>query len=153
MAIAEFHFSRGDLLMGVANIVFAFNHVMVRKYSAQMSSNTLTAYSTLICFACFTVLMMFTSPVSFNLSMNYWISALGIGILGTSVAFLLWNSAVYDVGAPKASIFINFVPISTAIFSVILGEALQFYHFESAVAVISGLAVMNLRELKHAFVS
>ncbi len=151
LAITEFHFTRGDGLIGLANIVFAFNHVMVKKYSSQIDSNILTTFSTIACFLAFAILVSFTSDISFNLSATYWLSALGMGVLGTSLAFLFWNYAVFRTGATQASIFINVVPISTAIFSVILGEPLHYYHFLSAIIVILGLGIMNYRELKYSF--
>lgn len=151
LAILDFNFTKGDGLIGLANIVFAFNHVMVKKYSAKMDMNMLTTFSTIICFLSFALLVPFTSTLSVNLSLNYWLSALGMGVLGTSLAFLFWNNAVSKIGASQASIFINIVPISTAVFSVILGEPLHYYHFLSAIIVIIGLGIMNFRELRYSF--
>ena len=72
-------------------------------------------------------------------SSSFWLAALGIGGLGTAVAYLLWNKGIQIANANEAGIFINVVPLSTAAFSLVFGETLYTYHLVSGILIILGV--------------
>ncbi len=55
-----------------------------------------------------------------------WVSLLFLGVLGTAVGFTLYYLAIRKIGASRASVFINLVPLFSIILSILLlGETLK----------------------------
>ncbi|WP_308017473.1 DMT family transporter [Alkalihalobacillus deserti] len=60
----------------------------------------------------------------------------------TVVGFILYYYGIQKIGAAKASIFINFMPVSAVIMATIfLGEALTIATLVGAVFVVTGVYV------------
>jgi len=149
-ALAGLTFSHGDLLVLVSVIFFALHHVWVKKYSSEnTTTKEFTLMSAVMCFVCFLIVLPF-SNVS-NISQHhtsFWIGTLGIGCLGTGLAYLFWNSGVSLVGANKAGVYVNLVPISAGLSASLFGEVLQLYHLISGGLVIFGLIIMQVNPFK-----
>ncbi len=66
---------------------------------------------------------------------------------GTSVlAFFFWNISITSLGAARASIFGNLIPIFSSIEAVlILGEKISWIHYASMTIVLVGLVIANLQ--------
>lgn len=68
----------------------------------------------------------------------FWIAEMAV--LVTVVGFLMWYNGVRAVGASKAALFINFMPISAVLMaSLFLGEKLTMYHFIGAIFIFGGV--------------
>ena len=64
------------------------------------------------------------------------------------LAYMLWNRGIELVGANRAGLYLNLIPILTAIMAaVFLDETLRWYHFAGLLLVISGMALFNLKQL------
>ncbi|HAS40765.1 MAG TPA: hypothetical protein DCS93_09815 [Microscillaceae bacterium] len=143
-ALQHFSFTTGDLLIFIANAIFAMQHIWTKKYTGGITIRDFTLLTNVVCLLCFLAILPFT-PVQ-SISMHrwpFWVSAIGIGTLGTAIAFLLWNDGLKMIGPGRAGIFINIVPLSTALTGVWLGKPLQFYHLVSGIIIISGLVIMQ----------
>lgn len=132
----------GDLLILVANLLFALHHIWVKLYRGQIPNDYFTAITNIICLAGFLALL-FLGQSEFTLihSTRFWISAIGIGGFGTALAYILWNEGVYRIGADSAGTFLNIVPLSTAIFAFFLGEELYLFHFVSGILIVLGIII------------
>ena len=137
---ASIEFSWGDILLfGAANF-FALQNVWSKKYGAQLSNIDFTFFTNLFCLLSFLLLVPFFGELTItSYSSSFWLAAMGIGGLGTSMAYFLWNKGIQMTDANQAGIFINLVPLSTAIFSMILGEELFGYHLISGVLIVIGV--------------
>jgi len=63
----------------------------------------------------------------------------------TLLAVYFWNVAIRSVGASRAGVFVNLLPVFGAIFAMLfLGEQLYVFHIAGAVLVFSGI-VMAVR--------
>ncbi|MEL6844626.1 MAG: DMT family transporter, partial [Bacteroidota bacterium] len=93
-----------------------------------------------LCLAGFLILLSFTdlTPV-YQLDSIFWLSALGIGVLGTGLAYILWNEGVKRTGAAQAGFIMNVVPFATAVFAVIFGEQVESYHLVSGGLIFIGM--------------
>jgi len=153
-ALINLQFSLGDGLILLACIFFALHHVWVKKYSNPSITNAqLSLLAAAVCFFFFVVLIlgyMVFAP-GFDLfvgvgdySQRFWMSALGIGALGTGLAYWFWYKGIAIAGAAKAAVFVNIVPLSAATFYVIKGSSLESFHLISGAIIISGILIMQL---------
>jgi drug/metabolite transporter (DMT)-like permease len=68
----------------------------------------------------------------------FWLAEMAV--LVTVVSFIMWYNGVRAVGASKAALFINFMPVSAVLMaSIFLGEKLTMYHFIGAIFIFSGV--------------
>ncbi len=75
--------------------------------------------------------------------LSYWAITAYIGLLGTTLAFLLFLRGIEQLGAAKASIFINLVPVFSVITSnLVTGEAVTW-----PTLVGGAMAMMGVRLL------
>lgn len=134
----------GDLMILIANILFALHHVWVKQYREQLSNQYFTTITNTVCLIAFLFLVSFEgNGISFHHSNMYWISAIGIGCFGTALAYVLWNEGVYRTGANRAGIFMNIVPLTTAVTGLFLGESLELFHFVSGFLILLGIFIFK----------
>lgn len=131
--LLQLQFNRGDLLMVGAVIIWTLYTLIARKIATPPI--TATAISTGIA-----VLLM--APFAYSQGINFG----GIGslamtgiiymVLFPSVgSFVFWNLSVQRIGASKAGVFLNLIPVFTAVISVSLGESV------TGAQVLGGLLV------------
>ena len=137
-------FQLGDLLILLANVLFALHHVWVKKYRNDMDNESFTLLTNAFCLLGFVLLLPFsgvTTPV--ELSALFWASTFGIGVLGTGVAYLLWNAGIQLKGTTYAGLFMNVVPLAAAIISILLGMTLEGFHWISASIILFGMFIFQ----------
>ena len=72
-----------------------------------------------------------------------------LGILGTALAFTWYAAAVKDIGATRAGMFINMVPVFAVILgALILHERLPLATYAGGALVIAGVLILNTPVLK-----
>ncbi len=147
--LAQLTFSIGDLIIFMGSLFFALHNVWIKQYAHRIGMLNFTFLTTLICFLCFALLM----PVSgmgkvSNYPLVYWLSTIGIGGLGTALAYYFWNRGINDFGAARGAIFLNGVPLYTSLFAIFFGQSIMGYHLGSGLLIISGLVLMQTQNLK-----
>ena len=143
--------SYGDLLIMVANVIFALHHVWVKQYRGHFSNRNFTLLTNLVCLLGFLCLLPInTAALTLDHSGYYWLWAVGIGTFGTAVAYLLWNEGVQQLGADQAGVFMNVVPLATALAAVLLGASLEYYHLISGVIIAAGIVISQKKVLQPA---
>ncbi|MEL7532069.1 MAG: DMT family transporter [Bacteroidota bacterium] len=147
--LLQLGFSGSDLLLLGASMSFALQNVWFKQYGQKIPNRTFTFLTNSLCLICFVLVLPFSGiESSGSLSTSYWGAALGIGLLGTSVAYYFWNEGIQLTSANQASIFSNLIPLSTAIFSILLGERLFTYHWISGAIIILGVIVLQVKKQK-----
>ena len=72
-----------------------------------------------------------------------------LGILASSVCFLLWNYALRNIGAVKTSVYIYLSPVITTIASfLILNETINAFTIIGMVLAILGLVLSSINPKK-----
>ncbi len=75
-----------------------------------------------------------------------WLSILYLGIFGTAIGFVWYYEGIKALGPSKASLFINFVPISAVLLAfLLLGEPITLSLLVGTVFVSSGVYLTNTR--------
>ena len=133
----------------VANTIFALQHIWTKKYSAELRNSHLTLATNFFCLCGFILVLPAFGLGDFtSYPINFWFSSFGIGVLGTAVAYYLWNLGVRHKGPAQAGVFMNVVPLATGISAFAFGEQIQLHHIVSGLIIISGIAIMQINDPK-----
>ncbi|WP_196887474.1 DMT family transporter [Aureivirga sp. CE67] len=139
-------FSKSDLYILISCVVFAFYNVWVKIYSVDFSNTSFTFLTSLVC----VITYAFTIPfygfnTDFSHNLEFWLAAVGVGALGTAVAYYTWNLGIKIKGAGQAGIFMNLIPLFTAVLGLLFDEKLYHYHYASGLIIILGMIIMNFK--------
>lgn len=143
--------SKGDILVLFAMVLSSFYHIWIKKYALDIPNQHFTFFTNLICLVSFILITpFFIEPHSINYGFQFWIVSILFGVFGTAITYSFWNKGVSEIGASKAGIFMNIVPLSTAIISVLLGKELTQFHIISGVLIVIGLIFSQMKRRKTA---
>lgn len=71
-----------------------------------------------------------------------------ISVFPSILSYMCWNRGIELIGANRAGLFLNLVPILTALLAyVFIDEIFSTYHLAGLLLVISGMILFNLRNL------
>jgi drug/metabolite transporter (DMT)-like permease len=65
------------------------------------------------------------------------------GGVGTAVTYIFWNKGVQLIGAEKAGMFMNIVPLSTALISVVIGQSIGVSHLIAGIMILGSVFVVG----------
>ena len=129
--LKSFSFNWGDILLILSFLSWSVYSIVGRNIMRQLSATMTTLWAS----GAGTLLIIplliwegFDGQVS--LSPVNWFAMFYMGLGSGLVAFTLWNISVKAVGAGRASIFINILPLAGIILSyLLLGEEIGWYHW------------------------
>ncbi len=141
------HFSQGDGWVLLAAFAFSVYNTMVKKKPATVSPvNFLFCtflLGTMLLFPFFLWEHFTAVAVKWTWTLGGTILYLGLG--ASVISFLLWNKAINCLGAGRASLFGNLIPVFSSLEAVIiLHEEFQMMHVISSLLVFAGLVIANL---------
>ena len=140
-----------ELTVSVKGIAFLFSAVFVAvAYSISLRKLTLLHKPLTITFVQNIIGMIYFIPMFFIMEKvspsnilgisNYIVPLFSLGIFASSVAYTLWAFTFSKLGAAKANIYSNLIPVFTAIFScIIIGEDINIQKILGILLVIGGL--------------
>lgn len=135
----------GDVMMVLAVFFYAFYGVFLKKWQLQIP--LLISLYVQIIFALlyhlpFVLYLGLDAIDQHNVS-----SVLYAGIFPSLIAPLLWMLAVQIIGPNRTSIFMNLMPVCTAIIAKLwLGEAWTIYHSIGGLVILSGILLAQKKE-------
>ncbi|MBI1343414.1 MAG: EamA family transporter [Terrimonas sp.] len=149
--LISFSFSKGDWWMLAAAFTFAIYNVCAKKKPADMHPvNFLFSVfllGTLFLFPFYWYEFRTTGGIAIDLPNISAILYLGIG--ASVICFLLWNIAIGHLGAGRASLFGNLIPVFSTVEAVlILKEKINWVHYSSFILVVLGLVIANIQKRK-----
>ncbi|WP_209122246.1 DMT family transporter [Alkalihalobacillus sp. BA299] len=114
--------------------------VVLGKYSAIVSTTYAVFFGTLFLLP-FALYELTWSQIK-GAPLGVWASLLHMSIFVTVISFIMYYQGIKKVGAAKASIFINVMPVSAVIMATLfLGEKFTFAHGIGALFVLSGVYI------------
>ncbi len=133
----------GILLMLVAVIAAVCHSVFVRKLSDHYSSFTIVTWQSTFGFLYFVPLFYFTGSREF-FSMTHTfemvLPVIKLAIFASSFAFILFVYSIQKIGMARTNVFVNLIPVFTAILSYfILAEKFNGLKLSGIMVVIGGL--------------
>jgi drug/metabolite transporter (DMT)-like permease len=143
--LLAFSFNLGDIIVVAAVVCWSIYSILIKRYAGK-----LPGYSTfLICIILGIVMLLpfflgeITNPNTHIVwSTSSLLTVLYTGVFASIVAFISWNTAVAKVGANKAGIFLNLIPVFAAAFAVLfIGEKVSWYQAAGGIFVILGVYI------------
>ncbi len=135
----------GDLWMLVAIFCYALYSTLLPRRPRIHPLSFLTliiAIGTLLLVLPFLLELQIKGPPTANLSVLAGI--LYVAIFPSIAAYLCWNKGVEIIGANRAGLFINLIPVFAAGMAIIfLGEELQRFHLIGILMVLGGMIIFQ----------
>jgi len=143
---------KGILLMFVA-VLSAVSYTMVVKILADdYSPITITAYQSFYGLLMFIPLFLIMEVPKLDFSLmtrQSLLAVLYLGVFGSGICFILITIGIRELGAARANIFGNLIPVVTAIVSYfLLKESMPFMKILGIFIVILGLFLSQISSLR-----
>lgn len=142
--LAHLQLGRGDALVMLGALCWAVYSVLPRFLHGlsplQVSASTVGGGALLMALTAAAVSPDFPA----DLPARGWLAVAAMGVFGSALAYVLWNQGVRRLGASRAAVFMNFVPLFTALIGVLRGQALLWSQVGGAALVIAGVLVTSL---------
>jgi drug/metabolite transporter (DMT)-like permease len=133
----------GDALMVIAVIAYAA-YTIVLRWRPPVDWRTLMAIPALVALICTFPLVFWEYSAGTMMwpDASGWTAALYTGLFASLVAQILYIQGISHIGANRAGLFINLVPVFGTLLSVlVIGEQLQLFHVLALVMALGGIAI------------
>lgn len=141
----DLSFVQGDLLMLAAVLLYAlYSAFLQRRPSIHPLSFLLYTFALGALGLLPLYLMESMAGPPFVLNFEVVASILYVAAFPSIVAFFCWNRGVERIGANRAGLFINFIPVFASIMAIIwLGESFRVFHLIGMLLIFSGMVLFN----------
>ena len=144
--IISLDFNKGDMWMLVCVITWSLYSTLLKKNNFKFSQFTLIQLMV-------SVGILFLIPQFFyeksiglelNLDKNFFLILIYVAIFPAIAAYYFWQKGVAIIGPNRASMFIQLMPLFSAIMAIIFFEEIfELYHFVGAIFILSGIYLSN----------
>ena len=143
-SFTSFEFSLGEVLIFTSMLVQAISFIFIKKATATIDSKQITTMMFLTGSIGLVILSFIIEPGSFSqmFTASPFIYVLFIfsGMVVTGFGYIIYNSAIQQIGAGQTVIFNNFVPFFGVVFSVIfLNEMITVSQVIGFIFVVIGV--------------
>ncbi len=143
---------KGILLMFLAVLAASAYTLLAKKLSSSYNGFTITIWQNIFGIFMFLPIFLiydFKDLLNANPTTNSIYAVLYLAIFGSSVTFIIFTRAVRELGAAKANIFANLIPVFTAIASFfLLKEEMPLLKILGIGIVLIGLILSQLKSIK-----
>lgn len=138
LALLDLEVALGDLLMVVAATCYALYGVMLKRWPLGLPP-WVVLYGQVVFAVLFLLPPYLMGPMTPVDGHNVWL-ILYAGIPASIITTFLWMRAIRQIGASQASIFINLMPLFSALIAMaFLGERISSFHFIGGTLVLAGV--------------
>jgi drug/metabolite transporter (DMT)-like permease len=143
--LLDLTFVQGDLLMILAVVLYALYSVLLRKRPGIHPLSFLTMTFGLGALGLLPVYIWeFWRDGPIEITADLLMSVLYVAVFPSIVAYFCWNRGVELIGANRAGLFINFIPLFASILAILLlGEALRAFHILGMMMIFGGMVLFN----------
>lgn len=150
-ALIGLSFNRGDLIMLVAALTWAIYTILLNRMRGALSPLATLTIVTVLAVPPLGVIggyELMSRPIG-TITPMVVVGLVYIGVLASVAAFMAWSVGIKGVGAARGSIFLNLIPVFTAVIAVLtLGERIGPVQLIGGSLVIGGVTLASLRGRK-----
>ena len=150
-ALIGLSFNRGDLIMLVAALTWAIYTILLNRMRGALSPlATLTIVAVLAVPPLGVIggYELMSRPIG-TITPTVVVGLGYISVLASVAAFMAWSVGIKGIGAARGSIFLNLIPVFTAVIAVLtLGERIGLVQLIGGSLVIGGVTLASLRGRK-----
>lgn len=144
LQLNQLNWNPGDLIMTGAIICWSVYSIMVKKYMTFFKPYAalfvMTGISVFVLFPLMLLEWSITGIPDLSFQFPLWSGLLYLGVFPSLIALLFYNEAVGILGASRASIMLNLLPVFTMAGAALwLGESITIHHIGGTIAVITGV--------------
>lgn len=143
-ALLALRLNPGDLWMLVAMPLWAVYAVLQRRRPAELSPIALVTATIFVGVLVLTpvYLLELASGAPARFSPSAALGAAYAALGPSAIGYVLWNRGASALGPARAGVYINLIPVFSALLAVsLVGEALEVYHLAGAVLVATGITL------------
>ncbi|OYD24994.1 EamA family transporter [Oceanimonas baumannii] len=134
----------GDLLLLLAAVVYALYGLLLKRWSLQLPTWDLLYMQILIAVVLLSPLLLIASDISISQASLPLIAY--AGICASILAPWAWIRAIALLGTERTAIFMNLMPVFTAVLaSTLLDEQLGVPHYVGGALVLTGVSLVQYR--------
>jgi len=138
--VLQVEYNKGDLLMLVAILIWTIYSIISKRLKL-VSPITATAASAVIATIIMAPFAIYQGIDLGALSPVAWTGIIYITIFPSVFSFIFWNIGMKELGANKTAIFLNLIPVFTAIISWSLGNEITKAQVLGGLLVFIGVYV------------
>ncbi len=148
LRLADGALGAGEIVMFGCPLSWAANTLVARRMLPGMSTIASTTWSAIAGTVMLVLAAAFMGAVMpEGVSLRAWAAIAFLAIFGTAIALVLFYDGVRRIGAARASVFINLVPVfAVALGVLVLGEPLELSMIAGGALVIGGIFLLNRTE-------
>jgi len=142
--LIQLQFAIGDIYILIMAAGFSLSQIIVSKHLTHIDTvtlNTITCSMGVFLFTLFAIPDFIATPIPVDL--NFWLSILFMGLLGTGAAYSIFFYCVVELGATTSTLFLNLIPLFTVLLGFSFGEELKWAQFIGGIVTISGLLLFR----------
>ncbi|HYW97027.1 MAG TPA: DMT family transporter [Bacteroidales bacterium] len=143
---------KGALLMFMAVFSAVGYAILVKRLTGKYNGFTITAYQNffgIFMFLPFFLLVDFDTFRTTIPTLKAVIALVYLAVFGSSITFILFTRGVRELGASRANIFTNLIPVFAAVASFfLLNEAMPSLKIVGIVLVLIGLIMSQVKSVK-----
>ena len=144
--IISLSFNKGDLWMLVCVLTWALYSTLLKKNKFKFSQFTLIQL--MVSFGLLFLIPQYFYEKSIGLEVNFnkafFLILFYVVIFPAIAAYYCWQKGVEIIGPNRASMFIQLMPLFSAIMAIIIfKEKFELYHFAGAAFIVSGIYLSN----------
>lgn len=144
--IFHIEFNKGDLFVLLALLVWTFYSILGKNLKS-IPPISATAVSVVLGLLMMLPFVM-VSGIPYPLSSQNIIGLLYFGIFPSVASFIFWNVALRHTDASRAGIYINFIPVFTAVINLALGKKINFIQVVGGILVFIGVYLTSKKRNK-----
>ncbi|MDC1296582.1 DMT family transporter [Alphaproteobacteria bacterium] len=149
--LLSLYFTPGDLWMFIAVLCWGLYSVLLKKIDkklSQLPTLEVMIFIGLIFIFPFYLFESIHNDFFPNKALDYYIISY-VAIFAGICAFFAWNKGVSLIGANRAGLFLNMIPVFSSIWAItFLDEAFSFFHLIGAIFIVSGIILSNIKGIK-----
>ncbi len=148
--LASLSINPGDYFMIIACLLYSGYALMLRRFSgvSALSLFAVVAVAAFIASLPLSLVELYLGSLQWP-TQKGWIVVILITVLPSFLAQVCFIRGVTELGAGRAGIFVNLVPVFSSILAVsVLGEPFRVYHAVALILVIGGIGLAEIKKHK-----